>query len=178
MNAVALTTISIASLWLPLGVAYGQAIPDSVAFTPSRAKYKFAAGLRFSTFGDKENSLSGKYFFTSRSALHLTTGWFVDGSRNISITALYERYRSLFKSKSLQYLYGAGLNAYFPEVRNETRLSNAKFYAGVTLGAQYIVGTLPLTIGVDFQQMFSLSQYSSKLLESHNLAVSAHYLFK
>lgn len=178
MRAVALTTISIASLWLSLGVAYGQAIPNSVAVTPSRASYKFAAGLRFSTFGHKESSLSGKYFLTSKAALHLTIGRFVDGPKNLSVTALYERYHPLFQLKNLQYLYGAGLSASFPKVLGETRLSNAETYAGVTLGVEYTVGALPLAIGVDFRQMFALSQYSSTLIESHNLAVSAHYLFK
>lgn len=178
MPLSALKLLSSATLWLSLSTAYGQTVSDSAMTTSGRAPYKFAVGARVATFGDDEISLSGKYFLSPKSALHLTVGRVRGGSESPSIAGFYERYRPLFRSEGLRYFYGVGLNAFFPKIQGETKLRNAITYAGATLGVDYAFKVFPLNFGVDFRQMFGLGQHTATLAESHNLAVSAHYRFK
>lgn len=163
-------------LWLPLGIAHSQAVGDSIGKPSAMARQRHAIGVRYSTFGDTEISLSGRYFLRPQSALHLTVGREIGDGESPSVAAFHERYRPLFRSKHLRYLYGAGLSVAFPKIREERRWRDASPYAGVTLGADYLFNSFPLAIGLDFRQLFRLKQASST--ESHNLAVSAHYLFK
>lgn len=167
----------IAALWLSLGNAYSQIKSDTVNLASTPVNHKFAVGVRFSTFSDKENSLSGKYFLTPTSALHLTIGKYVAGSGRLSTTLIYERYHSLFHTKQLRYLYGIGLNAHGAETGREFRLEDIRIYAAVTLGAEYSFKTLPLSISVDGRQLVWLRQ-SSDPTGSANIAISVHYLFK
>jgi hypothetical protein len=165
-------------LWLVSGAAYCQTIADSTNKPSVTARHQYAVGIRYSTFGDRESSLSGKYFFRPQSALHLTVGKFEGGLNSPSVAVFYERYHSLFRSEHLRYLYSVGMNAIFPSVRGETRLDNTDFFAGVTVGVEYLIRPIPVAIGVDFRQMFLLNQSYSRPVENHNLAISAHYYFK
>ena len=174
-STLACTAIVVISTWLFSATAHGQATPDSVAMIANIIPHKFNLGLRYSTFSETEISLSGRYFLRPQSALHLTAGREIGGGGSQSIAVFYERHRPLFRSKHLRYLYGAGFSISFPKIRGERKWSDASPYAGVTLGAEYVFNAFPLAIGLDFRQLFRLEQASST--ESHNLAVSAHYIF-
>ena len=169
--------ILVCALWLHSSTSLGQAVPDSSLVAAPRVNHKFAVGIRFSTFSDKENSLSGKYFLTPKSALHLTIGQYAGRPTSLSTTMLYERYRSLFHSTQLRCFYGLGLNVTTAESRRDFRLDDISFHVAGSLGAEYSFKKLPLAFGVDGRQLLLLRQGDYNL-SSANIAVSAHYLFK
>ena len=176
-----LKTLLILTLpWLFAVNAYGQEATISTV-TPSDGRdYKFAMGLRYSVGKESEISVSGKYFFTPKSALHLTAGRLVSDRRN-TISLSYERYHSLLHSANFQFFYGAGLSSLIGKDVNELIThSSWRIYGNATAGIRYQCKSLPLAFSVDGKKVFPLSggfrPFDNNSMS--NFALSAHYLIK